>query len=513
MVCSVDHLASAAGVAMLRAGGSAADAAVATSAVLAVTTQHMCGMGGDLLAVVATAGHRPVALNASGRAGSGADPQRLRSEGHRSMPHRGDIRSVPVPGCVDGWVALHARFGRLPLADVLQPARDSAESGFPASPTLAESLPDVAHLDAAADYRAGGTLQAGALVKRPGVARALGALAAEGRDGFYEGEFGAGLLALGGGEYQPDDLAQSQAQWVDALDVEAWGHRLWTVPPNSQGYVTLAGAWIASGLPIPDEPADPRWAHLLIEAARQAAFDRLAVLHEHADGADLLSASRLEPRRAAIDVNRAAVLGDTVAPGGTIALCCVDAERMGICLVQSNAAGFGSHLAEPATGIFLHNRGIGFNLSPGHPGEYTPGRRPAHTLCPTLVTRPDGSLAGVAGTMGGDSQPQILLQLLARWLVSGEGPGAAVGAGRWVLSSLDDGSGFDTWARRGQVRVVLEGHAPIPWDDGLRSRGHEVDRVPAGAHGFGHAHLITVEENGLAGGTDPRPRFGAALGV
>src|SRR5688572_13044038 len=123
MVCAVDHLAAGAGVAMLRAGGSAADAAVAASAVLAVTTQHMCGMGGDLFALVHTGDGPPYALNASGRAGSGADPDRLRAEGNTTMPFLGDIRSVPVPGCVDGWVALHGNFGRLPLAQVLEPAR------------------------------------------------------------------------------------------------------------------------------------------------------------------------------------------------------------------------------------------------------------------------------------------------------------------------------------------------------------------------------------------------------
>ena len=131
MVCSIDHLASAAGVQMLRSGGSAADAAVAASAVLSVTSPHVCGMGGDLLAVVVPAGGIPVALNASGRAGSGADPERLRAEGYRVMPFRGDIRAVTVPGCVDGWLALHERFGVLPIAHVLEPARAYARDGFP----------------------------------------------------------------------------------------------------------------------------------------------------------------------------------------------------------------------------------------------------------------------------------------------------------------------------------------------------------------------------------------------
>ena len=512
MVCTVDHLATAAGVAMLRAGGSAADAAVSASAVLAVTTQHMCGMGGDLLAVIAPPAGPPVVLNASGRAGSGADANRLRAEGHVAMVFRHDIRSVPIPGCVDGWAALHSRFGRLPWAEVLAPARRYADGGFLASPTLATATAAISQHPAAGDYRTAGVLRPGDVVRRPGIGRALAAVAAEGRHGFYGGEFGAGLLALGAGEYQTEDLARSQADWVEPVAAEAWGHRVWTAPPNSQGYLTPAAAWIAAGLALPEDPDDPRWPHLLVEASRQAAADRLDVLHEQADGDQLLAPERLGPRRSAIDIDHAAPLGGSYAPGGTIALCCVDGTRLGISLLQSNAAGFGSHLAEPATGIFLQNRGVGFNLIPGHPAEYGPGRRPPHTLCPTLVTGPDGALAGVLGTMGGDSQPQILLQLLARWLVTRQPPGDAVGAGRWILSSTDGGTGFDTWARGGEVRVVLEGHAPGGWDAGLASRGHDVIRVGPNAPGFGHAHLITVTDGHLAGATDPRPRFGAAAG-
>jgi gamma-glutamyltranspeptidase/glutathione hydrolase len=145
MVCAVDHLAAESGVSMLRRGGTAADAAVAASAVLAVTSPHMCGMGGDLFALVHQSGAAiPAALNASGRSGSGADPDRLRAEGHDYMPPTGDIRTVPVPGCVDGWLALHSRFGSLPLTEVLAPAIGYASDGFPASPLLVASAPLVA---------------------------------------------------------------------------------------------------------------------------------------------------------------------------------------------------------------------------------------------------------------------------------------------------------------------------------------------------------------------------------
>jgi gamma-glutamyltranspeptidase/glutathione hydrolase len=515
MVCTIDEVASQAGLSMLQAGGSAADAAVAASAVLAVTSPHACGMGGDLLAVVHPGpGAAPQALNASGRAGSGADPDRLRADGFTTMPFRDDIRSVPVPGCVDGWLALHGRYGRLPLEVVLEPARHYATEGFCASPGLIASLTVAralrAHPDAA-DVAA--PTRAGQLVRRPGVSRALEAIAAEGRDGFYLGEFGDNLLALGAGEYTPGDLATPLADWVGPVDASAWGHRFWTVPPNSQGYLTLASAAIASGLDLPGDPDEPGWPHLLVEAARQAGWDRADVLSEGTAGVDLVAPARLAARRAAIDPERTQPISQE-APyqgGGTIALTVVDEDRMGVSLLQSNAAGFGSHLIVPGVRIFLQNRGIGFSLVPGHPAEYGPGRRPPHTLSPLVVTDDAGTaLVATAATMGGDSQPQILLQLTARLLASGHNPGPAIAAGRFALTSARPGTGFDTWTERGRVRVLVEGHAPLAWRSGLAARGHDVVQMPAFDSAFGHAHLIAVRDDHLAGAADPRPRTALA---
>ncbi|MGW4639453.1 gamma-glutamyltransferase family protein [Sphaerisporangium sp. NPDC004334] len=499
MVCTIDHLASGAGLAALDRGGSAADAAIAANAVLAVTAPHACGLGGDLFALVHDGDGAPEALNASGRAGSGADPVRLRAEGHDRMPFQHDIRSVPVPGCADGWLALHARYGRLPFADLLAPAVRYAEEGFPASPALAPAagvLPGV-----------GGPLEPGDLIRRPGVARALRALADGGRDGFYLGEFGRGLLALGrdgavggsaAGEYGEDDLARVNAGWVEPLRARAYGHDVWTVPPNSQGYLVLLALAIADGLDLPADPADPLWAHLLAEAARAAGHDRPDVLFEGAPMKEVLASA--DARRAGIDSGRRARLRDLVAPGDTTYLCAVDADGMGVSLIQSNAAGFGSMLFEPATGINLHNRGLGFSLVPGHPAEYGPGRRPPHTLAPVLVTRPDGSLRTVAGTMGGDSQPQILLQVLTRLLAAGQAPGEAVAAPRWRLGP--GLTGFDAWSAPDEASLDVEEGGP--WSRGLRERGHEVRPLPYGGS-FGHAHLIDVRPDGvLAGAADPR---------
>lgn len=514
MVCSVDHLASEAGVAVLRAGGSAADAAIAASAVLAVTSPHLCGMGGDLFALVhdASIGGPPAALNASGRAGTGADLDRLRTEGHTTMPFHDDLRSAPVPGCVDGWLALHDRFGRLPLDDVLDAAIDYASHGFPASPLLAAAVLLLDGVTGADDLTATAPLRSGGLVFRPGVAEALTAIVEDGRAGFYEGTFGEGLLALGAGEYAADDLATPLADWVEPLWIRAWGVDLWTIPPNSQGYLTLLGAGIAEGLALPDDPNDPQWAHLLVEAARAAGHDRPAVLHEGADVRPLLEPAEVERRRRLVDPDRRNdALASLTADGGTMHLCAGDADGTAVSLIQSNASGFGSLVFEPATGIGLHNRGIGFSVDPAHPAAYGPRRRPPHTLSPAMVTAPDGSLRAAIGTMGGDSQPQILLQLLCRWLRHDQSPGRAVASPRWVLTGS---TGFDTWTVAGGPRVRLEPGVPERWPEELRRRGHDVVvATPAESHGFGHAHLLARTAAGTwAGAADPRSQVGAATG-
>lgn len=504
MVSTVDLLASTTARDVLRAGGNAADAAIAANAVLTVTAQHLCGLGGDLFALVYQAGGPPDCLNASGRAGSGADATRLLAEGHQTMPHSGDIRSVPVPGVVDGWSKLHGRYGSVPLVDLLEPAVRLATRGFPASPLLVPMVQGVRGLPGAEDFD--NLDQVGQQVRRPGVARALRAFAEGGREAIYLGEFGDELLMVGAGEFVTEDLERSHADWVKPLSVRVWGHDVWTAPPNSQGYLTLTASVIAEGLELPPE-SDPLRAHLLVEAARQAGYDRPQVLHEKTDVEALLNSERLDQRRAAIDPDQTARLGDCWNDGDTTYLCVVDGEGMAVSLIQSNADGFGSHVALPGLGIFLHNRGIGFSTVEGHPARYGAGIRPPHTLSPALVTRPDGSLRAVLGTMGGDAQPQIVLQMLVRLLHDGVSSGHVVGGGRWVLRGGE--SGFNTWDAPDALEVLVEEHAPDGWVSGLVTRGH-LARVANS--NYGHAHCIEITDTGLVGTADPRALIGAALG-
>lgn len=508
-VATADQLATQAGIRMLANGGNAVDAAIAANAAIAVTGPHMCGMGGDLFALVHT-GSRVVALNATGRAGSGASADGLRQAGHRSMPFRHDVSAVTVPGCVDGWAALHARFGSMPLDEILRPAIELAGGGFPASPMLVHSL---GLLDergrAQLAVLASQLPRTGSVMRLPGARRALQAIAEHGRAGFYEGAFGEGLLELGGGWFDPADLARSQADWVDPLTTEAFGVELHTIPPNSQGYLTLAASRLATAAGLPGDPDDPRWAHLLVECATAAGYDRPDVLHDRADGPALLA--RIDARSGLVDHEVAGRRHVPGAAGDTTYLCTTDGHGMAVSLIQSNAAGFGSWLAEPNTGINLHNRGLGFSLERGHPAELAPGRRPPHTLSPALATR-DGALLAVFGTMGGDAQPQILLQLAARMFHHGESPDRAIRAGRWVLKAPV--TGFDTWTAAGGPTLIVEGHAPETWAGDLAARGHRVERTGAWASDFGHAHAIVVEPSGvLAGAADPRSVVGTCAAL
>lgn len=528
MVAAADQLAAVAGLGVLADGGSAADAAVATGTAMAVVGPHMCGLGGDVLAMVAPPDRAPEALLAVGRAASGSDAARMRAEGLRTMPLRHDVRSVQVPGAVDGWLALHERHGRLPLERVLAPAIELAEDGFPASIMLAFATHLVHKVPGAGELCPHGPLGIGDTVRLPGIARTLRAIAREGRAGFYEAEFGRGLLALGAGHFSRDDLAASAAQWCTPLHQTVWGHELWTVPPPSQGYLTLAGAAVAERVRLGADAAEAEWAHLLVEAWRAVGHDRPEVLYDGADGEALLNEERIARAAARVSAELAApsdVAGGPadggpgiarIGDGDTTHLCAWDADGLGVSLTQSNALDFGSHIVEPTTGVFLHNRGVGFSLVEGHPAEVRAGARPPHTLSPMLVTAPDGALTHLVGAMGGDAQPQIISQLLARLLRSGEDPARAISAPRLALDAPSAGP-FRLWWGD-DLTVVVEADAPAPWFDGLAERGHRTraisafDPVAVGCAQIIAAEQLRGDERCLVAASDPRSPEGAAVG-
>lgn len=500
------HLATEAGAAALRAGGTAVDAIISAAAVLSVVSPHSSGLGGDAFAIVTPAGSPVEVLEAVGRAPSGADPAGLRKEGLDRPPAVRDMRSVTVPGCVDGWFALHERFGRLPVAELLEPAAAWGRRGFPASPEL---LAVLGRIPDDAEVRPGfAPSGADGLVRPADLARTMQQLAEGGRDAFYAGDFAAALVARSPELFAPEDLAPVHSRWRAPLVVPALGHLIHLPPPPSQAYVTGAAASVAGALALPHDPSSPLWPHLLSEAVLVCAHDREQRLHDGTDGVAELADAEL--RRLAASVRDDRTWEGTLPPsaGCTTYLCAVDSEGMGVSYIQSIASVFGSQLVVGDTGVVLHNRGQGFSLEAGHPAELAPGRRPPHTLAPALVTDLDGDLTALLGTRGADAQPQIVLQLLVRLLVHRQSAGEASGSARWLLSRRGDP--FGTWRGDGRPQTRVEAGAPPSWVDGLHERGHDVSVAPAGDPAFGSAHVITAGGDGVDAAADTRTSTSAS---
>lgn len=489
-------LATQAAMNIMDAGGNAVDAMVAADAVLGVVAPETCGIGGDLFALVLSPGESiPAALNASGRAGAGADADALLEAGHHTVPpfHQ---QTVTVPGCVRGWSELLSSFGSLPLASLLRPALRLAADGFPASDEMCSALAArgeaMARQPAAEGLFPGGNPPSpGERIFRPGLYRTLVEIAERGPSAFYEGRVAQEICDATEGVLSAQDLAAATADWVEPLSIDVFGSTAWTVPLNSQGYLTLAASAAYELLEGPVEADSPESWHLAIESYRAMAFDRNEVVADP-ESAPLPSTELVSPRRIAtraglIDKHRASPFAPpSPVPGGTAYLCAVDANGMGVSFIQSNFMGLGSGIGAGSAGFFLQNRGAGFDLRPGHPNRLQPGRRPLHTLSPTLWTR-QGLLSAVLGTRGGDYQPQLLLQLAIRMFWQGLEPSAALARPRWMIEHFD----------QQKPQVAVEFHTPESIVADLVGRGHDVQRRTDTQHGWGPISVITVDERGL----------------
>jgi gamma-glutamyltranspeptidase/glutathione hydrolase len=509
-----DELATTAATDVLRAGGNAVDAAIAANATLGMVYPTTCGIGGDLLAIVHAPGmDRPAVLNASGRGGSGLDAAALRAAGHTTVPLR-EPSSVTVPGCVDGWVALLGRFGTRTLADLLGPVIALGTDGFRVGVEFADDLARIRKLiagqpSADAMYPGGEPPAAGATLTRPDLARTLSAIAASGRSAFYEGPVAAAISAATRGVLTPEDLAANASDWVEPIGATVFGLTGWTVPPNSQGYLTLAALMLVEALDPPRDPDDPALHHTVIEAYRAVAWERDDLVADPGRAPltpdALLDPERILNRVSHIDPRRVASWPDPrPAPGGTAYLCVVDADDMAVSLIQSNFSGIGSGIGAGDTGVFLHNRGAGFNLEPGHPNEAAPGRRPLHTLSPTLWTD-HGRAAMTLGTRGGHQQPQYLSQAAAALLHLGLDPAATQALPRWHADQAGDVAGSS---------LLVEARMPDAVVDGLEARGHRVERGPDRPQGWGPVSMIVLDpDGGRRAAADPRVTTATAQGA
>jgi gamma-glutamyltranspeptidase len=528
-VVAPHHLATAAGLGILAAGGHAIDAAIATNAVLAVVTPNGCGIGGDAFWLVwDEAAGEQLSLNGTGRAPAGADARVLRERGLNRLPLRGPL-GISMPGVVRSWGDVHRRWGRLSLAQVLAPAIELAADGFPAWDGLrravemtASSLGDARW---AAGFQAiwrpnGRPWQPGEVIRLPALSSTLRRIADDGPDVLYDGDLGArqaSFLASIGAPFTTADFTGHHSDWTTPISTSYRGTRVTTHPPNSCGIVALeilnlletfeppaADAW------GPDGWADPRWVHLGIEASKLALADRDAhvcdptardvpveLLLDKGHAREV--AGRIREDRA----DRAPTPCRTLV-GGTIYLATVDAEGNAVSLIQSNAAGFGSGVVDPETGIHYQNRGSSFSLEPGHPNELAGGKRTTHSLLPGMLFR-DGERSPwiVVGSMGGDIQPQIHAQFVSAVVDGGADVATAVAAPRWLVEPEGH------FGR--PIYVGLESRFATEVADGLRVRGHDAHVRPAFDGAFGHEHAIELVRGGpatadgsLAAATDPR---------
>jgi gamma-glutamyltranspeptidase/glutathione hydrolase len=495
VVATSQPLAASAGLAALRRGGNAVDAALATAITLTVVEPGSNDIGGDLFALLWD-GTELVGLNASGRSPASLSLDMLSGP----VPFDGWL-PVTVPGAPAGWRDLHARYGRLPFADLFGDAIAYATDGYPVSPTVARAWHHAVLRHATlrgpeyAEWaRLFGRAPApGEVFRNPDAARTLRLIAGSGAAEFYHGEIARALArhAEGtGGLLSTVDLAEHESTWVDPISVRYHGYDVWELPPNGQGLAALIALGILDGIP----DSGP---HQRIEAMKLGYADAHAYVADpaFAPAPALLDPGYLSARRALIG-NRAGIpaAGEPVR-GGTVYLCAADEDGMMVSLIQSNYLGFGSHVVLPGYGFGLQSRGAGFSVEPGHPNVVAGRKRPYHTIIPGFLTR-DGRPVGPFGVMGGHMQPQGHLQLVLSTVDGELDPQAALDAPRWYWES----------GRRLYVEPELD---PGAVED-LRRRGHEVTVESSTRYGRGQA-IWRSAQRGYVAGSEPRAD-GCAIG-
>jgi gamma-glutamyltranspeptidase/glutathione hydrolase len=502
MVAASQGLAAQAGLQMLREGGTAADAGVAAAAVVTVTEPHMSGIGGDTTALFYdSASRRLYALNATGTAPALATPDRLRGLGLSGMPERGP-HTVTVPGALAGWHALLERFGRFPLARVLEPAIGYAEGGVPVAELAAAEwsghAPTLAGDPGGEAYLLGGRAPGARTVFRnPALAATYRELTKEGPEYFYRGPLGAqiaGAVERRGGLLRLADLQGYTARWVEPLSTTYRGATVWQLPPNSQGFVALEMLNIMEGAATADLID---YFHTLVEAKKLAFADRLQYLADPSFAPvpiDVIcSKDFANRRRGAID----AIAAPEVAAGAippvsdTSNIAAVDEARNVLSMMTSLFAPFGSGVVVEGTGIILHNRGRLFSFDPAATWIIGPGRRPPHTLMPAMVFK-GGRPWFTLGVIGGHQQPQGQVQVLVNVLEFGMAIQDAVDAPR--LAHMEG------------LTVHFDSTFPADLVAGLVARAHQRDQRSYPHGMLGRAQVIEIDPatGALAGASDWR---------
>jgi gamma-glutamyltranspeptidase/glutathione hydrolase len=525
IVATSQPLAAQAGLDVLKAGGNAADAAIAASAVIGLTEPMSCGIGGDLFVIYWDAKTKKLyGLNASGRSPYNLTREKILDGGHTEIPVSGPL-SWSVPGCVDGWEELRKRFGTRRLAELLKPAIDYAEQGFPVSEIIARGWQGSAKSlaewpDSAATYLPDGRApDEGEIFKNPNLVRSYRLIAQEGRDAFYNGEIARKIVEFSeknGGYFSMRDFAEHRSDWLDPVSTNYRGYDVWELPPNGQGIAVLEILNVLEAYDLKSMgPTSPDYLHLLIEAKKLAFADR-ARFYTDPDFArlpvkELISREYAARQRKRIDPDKAAVdvlAGDPLlAHGDTIYLTVVDKDRNCCSFIQSLYMGFGSQVVPGDVGFALQNRGCLFALDEQHLNRFEPHKRPFHTIIPGFVTK-DGEPWLSFGVMGGDMQPQGHVQVLIDMIDFGMNVQEAGDAPRVQHFGSQTPTGRPMAADGGTVGA--ESGIPEATLEALKKKGHVMSRTPGSFGGY-QAILIDHKHGTLHGGSDPR-KDGCAVG-
>ncbi len=518
MVTSPHHLASEAGVRVLRDGGNAIEAAVAMAANLAVVYPHMTSIGGDGFWLIAPKGGRPIAVDACGGAAKAATAEMYASQGHATIPQRGPLAANTVAGTLSGWaeaLAISSELGgKLPLSRLLEDAVWSGENGFAVTASqqeLTESkLPELkASPNFVATFLLNGKLpREGEVMKLPALAATLKRIGEKGPLGFYTGELSrqiAADLARCGSPVSVEDLAAHSAQRRQPLSVGVKGAELFNFPPPTQGLSSLMILALFERLGV-KEAEGFDYVHGLIEATKQAFIVRDRIIGDPASmterAEDFLTSAVLDNLAARIDRKCALPWPHVAQPGDTIWLGAIDANGLAVSFIQSIFFEFGSGCVLENSGIVWQNRGASFALSGHGPRVIGAGKKPFHTLNPAMALFADGRRM-VYGTMGGEGQPQTQSAVFSRYAMFGQGLQAAVTAPRWLLGK--------TWGEE-TMTLKLESRFDPALIAALRDAGHNVEVLPAFTSTMGHAGAIVLHADGtFEGATDPRSD-GAASG-
>ncbi|HEV8641108.1 MAG TPA: gamma-glutamyltransferase [Methylomirabilota bacterium] len=514
MVASAHPLATLAGVEVLKAGGTAADAAVATNAVLAVTQPNNCGVGGDIFCLYYEAATRRVHfLNGAGRSGSRAGLPELRRRGMDRLPTLGPA-TVSVPGCVRGWVMLLERFGTRPLGELLGPAIHYAERGFPLTSIVSQAIAELAPQNPDPEWRrifcpGDRAPDLGALFVQPDLARTLRDLGAEGPDLFYRGRVAEAIARRleRDGFLTAADLAAHTGEWGEPIATTYRGQTIYQTPPPTQGLAALLAFNLLEGFPLARHRVHSvEHLHLLIEVIKLAYADRDRWIgdpeHARVPVGSLLDKEYAALRRREFDPKKAGSYAPGEPEGDTTGFLVADGRGNVISVIQSLFNAFGSGVVAPGTGVVLQNRGRHFSVEPAHPSVFAPRKRPFHTLIASIVTCDERPRLGFA-TMGGNGQAMFHVQVLTNVLDYGMDIQEAIERPRFLIGAFLPGEPADT--------INLESRVPPRVFAGLARKGHHVKPAPALFYKVGHAHGILVRDGTLMGGADPRGD-GVALG-